>query len=280
MKLLKGIDVSNKIKEDIQKKLQADRIPTLAIVRVGERPDDISYEKGATKKLTDFGLEVKSFCYPENITDEEFKQSFKKINDNKSIDGILLLRPLPKHIDESAIEKLIDPKKDLDGISPINIAKIMMGDKSGFAPCTAQAVVELLKFYNIPIKGKNVVIIGRSLVIGKPLSMLMLSENATVTICHSKTENIKEVTKRADILVAAIGKAKLIDASYVKKNAIVIDVGINIDSDGRLCGDVDTPDLENAAGMATPVPGGIGSVTTAVLAKHLVDAKQINKNLI
>ena len=272
MKLLKGIDVSNKIKEDIQKKLQADRIPTLAIVRVGERPDDISYEKGATKKLTDFGLEVKSFCYPENITDEEFKQSFKKINDNKSIAGILLLRPLPKHIDEAAIEKMIDPKKDLDGISPINIARIMMGDKSGFAPCTAQAVVELLKFYNIPIKGKNVVIIGRSLVIGKPLSMLMLSEDATVTICHSKTENLKEITKQADILVAAIGKARLIDSSYVKKDAIVIDVGINVDSDGRLCGDVDTSDLENVAGMATPVPGGIGSVTTAVLAKHLVDA--------
>ena len=272
MKLLKGIEVSNKIKEDIQKKLQADRIPTLAIVRVGERPDDISYEKGATKKLTDFGLEVKSFCYPENITNEGFRQSFKDINDDKSIDGILLLRPLPKHIDESAIERLIDPKKDLDGISPINIAKIMMGDKSGFAPCTAQAVVELLKFYNIPIKGKNVVIIGRSLVIGKPLSMLMLSEDATVTICHSKTENLKEVTKQADILVAAIGKARLIDSSYVKKDAIVIDVGINVDSDGRLCGDVDTPDLENVAGMATPVPGGIGSVTTAVLAKHLVDA--------
>ena len=272
MKLLKGIDVSNKIKEDIQKRLKTDKIPTLAIVRVGERPDDISYEKGATKKLTDFGLEVKSFCYPKNITDESFSQSFKKINDNKSIAGILLLRPLPKHIDEAAIEKMIDPKKDLDGISPINIARIMMGDKSGFAPCTAQAVVELLKFYNIPIKGKNVVIIGRSLVIGKPLSMLMLSEDATVTICHSKTENLKEVTKRADILVAAIGKAKLIDASYVKKNAIVIDVGINVDSDGRLCGDVDTPDLENVAGMATPVPGGIGSVTTAVLAKHLVDA--------
>ena len=272
MKLLKGIEVSNKIKEDIQKKLQADRIPTLAIVRVGERPDDISYEKGATKKLTDFGLEVKSFCYPENITNEEFKQSFKKINDDKSIAGILLLRPLPKHIDEAAIEKMIDPKKDLDGISPINIAKIMMGDKSGFAPCTAQAVVELLRFYNIPIKGKNVVIIGRSLVIGKPLSMLMLSEDATVTICHSKTENLKEVTKQADILVAAIGKARLIDSSYVKKDAIVIDVGINVDSDGRLCGDVDTSDLENVAGMATPVPGGIGSVTTAVLAKHLVDA--------
>ena len=272
MKLLKGIEVSNKIKEDIQKRLKTDKIPTLAIVRVGERPDDISYEKGATKKLTDFGLEVKSFCYPENITDEEFKQSFKKINDDKSIAGILLLRPLPKHIDEAAIEKMIDPKKDLDGISPINIAKIMMGDKSVFAPCTAQAVVELLKFYNIPIKGKNVVIIGRSLVIGKPLSMLMLSEDATVTICHSKTENLKEVTKQADILVAAIGKARLIDSSYVKKDAIVIDVGINVDSDGRLCGDVDTSDLENVAGMATPVPGGIGSVTTAVLAKHLVDA--------
>ena len=272
MKLLKGIEVSNKIKEDIQKRLQTDKIPTLAIVRVGERPDDISYEKGATKKLTDFGLEVKSFCYPENITDEEFKQSLKEINDDKSINGILLLRPLPKHIDESAIERMIDPKKDLDGISPINIAKIMMGDKSGFAPCTAQAVVELLKFYNISIKGKNVVIIGRSLVIGKPLSMLMLSEDATVTICHSKTENLKEVTKQADILVAAIGKARLIDSSYVKKDAIVIDVGINVDSDGRLCGDVDTSDLENVAGMATPVPGGIGSVTTAVLAKHLVDA--------
>ena len=275
MKLLKGIEVSNKIKEDIQKRLKTDKIPTLAIVRVGERPDDISYEKGATKKLTDFGLEVKSFCYPENITDEEFKQSFKKINDDKSIAGILLLRPLPKHIDEAAIEKMIDPKKDLDGISSINIAKIMMGDKSGFAPCTAQAVVELLRFYNIPIKGKNVVIIGRSLVIGKPLSMLMLSEDATVTICHSKTENLKEVTKQADILVAAIGKARLIDSSYVKKDAIVIDVGINVDSDGRLCGDVDTSDLENVAGMATPVPGGIGSVTTAVLARHLVDAANV-----
>ncbi len=272
MKLLKGIDVSNKIKEDIQSSLSMDIVPTLAIVRVGDRPDDISYERGATKKLTDFGLAVKSFSYPEDITDDSFRKSFEEVNNDKNIDGILLLRPLPKHIDESEIERIIDPKKDLDGISPINIAKIMMGDKSGFAPCTAQAVIELLKFYNIPIKGKNVVIIGRSLVIGKPLSMLMLSEDATVTICHSKTENLKEVTKRADILVAAIGRAKLIDASYVKEGAVVIDVGINVGSDGKLCGDIDTADIENVASMATPVPGGIGSVTTAVLAKHLVDA--------
>lgn len=272
MKLLKGIDVSNKIKEELQRGLLGTKRPTLAIVRVGDKPDDISYERGAAKKLNDFDLEARSFHYPENIANDEFVRSFKEINNDNNIDGILLLRPLPRHIDESVIERLIDPKKDLDGISPVNIARLMTGDKSGFAPCTAQAVIELLEFYNIPIKGKNVVIIGRSLVIGKPLAMLMLSEDATVTVCHSKTENLREVTKRADILVVAIGRARMIDSSYIKQGAVVIDVGINAGSDGKLCGDVDTADIETVAGMATPVPGGIGSVTTAVLAKHLVRA--------
>lgn len=274
MIILKGAEVSAKLKEEVGKlsKELMEKTPKLAIVRVGERPDDLAYERGALKKMDSFGLLAESFSFPENISDEEFKAEFKKINQSPDIDGILLLRPLPGQIKEKEIEAMIDPRKDLDGISPANIARVFAGDDQGFAPCTAEAVIEVIKAAGISLSGKRVTVVGRSMVVGRPLSMLLLKENATVTICHTKTENLKETCKNAEILIAAVGRAKMLDSSFVGEGAVVIDVGINVDEDGKLCGDVDFASLEGTASMATPVPGGVGAVTTAVLAKHLVKA--------
>lgn len=270
---MKGAAVSAKLKEQVEKGLETlTWVPKLTIIRVGENPDDISYEKGATKKLTPFGLEVESKVFPGDISDEAFKKEFAAINADASVDGILMLRPLPKQINEQDIEKMIDPAKDLDGISPVNIAKVFSGDTSGFAPCTAEAVVCMLKMNDIALSGKRVAVVGRSMVVGRPLSMLLLHENATVTICHSRTASLPEVCREADILTACVGKAAMINHTYVKKDAVVIDVGINVDENGKLCGDVDFADLEGTASAATPVPGGVGGVTTAVLAQHLVRA--------
>lgn len=271
---LKGAEVSAKIKEQVQGMLAGldGAVPKLAIVRVGEKPDDLSYERGAVKKMEAFGLRVQSYVFPENIGDSDFQEAFARINGDPDVTGILLLRPLPKHICEQAIEQMIDPAKDLDGISPVNIAKVFAGDDTGFAPCTAEAVVEVLKANGIPIQGKRVTIVGRSMVVGRPLSMLMVKEHATVTICHTKTEDLPGTCRNAEILVAAAGKARMLDKEYVGKDAIVIDVGINVDENGKLCGDVDFDSIQENAAMATPVPGGVGAVTTAVLAKHLVRA--------
>lgn len=247
-------------------------MPKLAIVRVGENPDDMSYERGAMKKLESFGLRVQSFVYPADISDEAFQQAFAEINGDPDVTGILLLRPLPKQICEKDIERMIDPAKDLDGISPTNIAKVFAGDDTGFAPCTAEAVIQVLKANDIAITGKRVTVVGRSMVVGKPLSMLLLKENATVTICHTRTRQLKETCRNGEILVAAAGRAKMLDGEYVGPDAIVIDVGINVDADGKLCGDVDFDSIQDIASMATPVPGGVGAVTTAVLARHLVQA--------
>ena len=266
------------LKEQVEKGLETlTWVPKLTIIRVGENPDDISYEKGATKKLTSFGLEVESKVFPGDISDEAFKREFAAINADASVDGILMLRPLPKQINEQDIEKMIDPAKDLDGISPVNIAKVFSGDTSGFAPCTAEAVVCMLKMNDIALSGKRVAVVGRSMVVGRPLSMLLLHENATVTICHSRTANLPEVCREADILTACVGKAAMINHTYVKKDAVVIDVGINVDENGKLCGDVDFADLEGTASAATPVPGGVGGVTTAVLAQHLVRAARMKQ---
>lgn len=276
---LKGSVVSATIKEQVQDMLGTLEgcVPRLAIIRVGENPDDMSYERGAMKKMESFGLQVQSYVFPGDISDDAFKREFQAINQDESIDGILLLRPLPKQICEADIEKMIDPSKDLDGISPVNIAKVFAGDTSGFAPCTAEAVIEVLKAYDIPITGKKVTIVGRSMVVGKPLSMLMLKENATVTICHTRTVDLPKTCRDAEILVAAAGRARMLNADYVGQDAVVIDVGINVDENGTLCGDVDFDSLEGVASMATPVPGGVGAVTTAVLAKHLVQAVQARR---
>lgn len=270
---LRGKKVSDGIKEYVSKELETlTFVPKLAIVRVGENPDDMSYERGATKKLKSFGLDVASYVFPQDISDEDFKKAFKNINEDDEVTGILLLRPLPRTINEKDIENMIDPKKDLDGISPINIAKVFAGDTSGFSPCTAEAVIEVLKAYDIELTGKRVTVVGRSMVVGKPVSMLLLKENATVTMTHTRTVDLKKTCSDAEIVIAAAGRAKMLNSDYCGQDAMMIDVGINVDENGKLCGDVDYATLDGKASAATPVPGGVGTITTAVLAKHLIQA--------
>lgn len=273
---LRGKKVSDGIKEYVSKELETlTFVPKLAIVRVGENPDDMSYERGATKKLKSFGLDVASYVFPQDISDEDFKKAFKDINEDDEVTGILLLRPLPRTINEKDIENMIDPKKDLDGISPINIAKVFAGDTTGFSPCTAEAVIEVLKAYDIELTGKRVTVVGRSMVVGKPVSMLLLKENATVTMTHTKTVDLRKTCSDAEIVIAAAGRAKMLNSDYCGHDAVMIDVGINVDENGKLCGDVDYATLDGKASAATPVPGGVGTVTTAVLAKHLIQAAKM-----
>lgn len=273
---LRGKKVSDGIKEYVSKELETlSFVPKLAIVRVGENPDDMSYERGATKKLKSFGLDMASYVFPQDISDEAFKKAFKDINEDDEVTGILLLRPLPRTINEKDIENMIDPKKDLDGISPINIAKVFAGDTTGFSPCTAEAVIEVLKAYDIELTGKRVTVVGRSMVVGKPVSMLLLKENATVTMTHTRTVDLKKACSDAEIVIAAAGRAKMLNSDYCGQDAVMIDVGINVDENGKLCGDVDYATLDGKASAATPVPGGVGTVTTAVLAKHLIQAAKM-----
>lgn len=274
MEILKGLPVANAINEKLMEQVKSIEgpLPHLAIIRVGERPDDCSYERGAVKKMDKVGARCTTYTFDADIDNDTFQAEFDKINENPDIDGILMLRPLPKQLDEKQIENKIDPRKDLDGISPLNLAKVYAGDESGYAPCTAEAVIEMLDYAGIDIKGKRVTVVGRSLVIGKPVSMLLMKRNATVTVCHTKTVDMAGTCKNAEILVAAAGSARMIKKEYVADGAVVIDVGINVDDDGNLCGDVDFDAISDIAAAATPVPGGVGSVTTSVLAKHLVKA--------
>lgn len=274
MEILKGLPVAERINSQLVEQLKSveGAVPHLAIVRVGERPDDLSYERGATKKMDKVGFRCTSYVFPVDIENDEFQKEFDKINNNTDIDGILLLRPLPKHLDEKAIENRIDPRKDLDGISPVNLAKVYAGDDTGYAPCTAEAVIEMLDFAGVNLTGKRVTVVGRSLVIGKPVAMLLMKKNATVTVCHTRTVDMAGTCRGAEVLVAAAGAAKMIKPEYVAKDAVVIDVGINVDENGNLCGDVDFEKITDIASIATPVPGGVGSVTTSVLAKHLMKA--------
>lgn len=277
MEVLKGLPVAQAINEELIKQLETfeGAIPHLAIIRVGERPDDMSYERGAIKKMEKIGFRCTTYTYPQDIDNNTFQQAFDKINEDNDIDGILLLRPLPKHLDEKAIEERIDPRKDLDGISPRNLAKVYAGDESGYAPCTAEAVVEMLDYAGVDLTGKRVTVVGRSLVIGKPVSMLLMKKNATVTVCHTRTVDMPGTCRNAEVLVAAAGAAKMIQEDYIGEQAVVIDVGINVDEAGNLCGDVDFEAIEGKAAIATPVPGGVGSVTTSVLAKHLMKAAKM-----
>ncbi len=274
MEILKGITVANAINEKIMEeaKLLPGEAPHLTIVRVGERPDDLAYERGALKKMEKVGFTCEVKTFPETITNEAFLEAFDAINADPAVDGILLFKPLPKHLDEKEAERRIDPMKDLDGISPINMAKVYAGDPSGFAPCTAEAVIEMLDFAGIDLTGKRVSVVGRSTVIGKPAAMLLMKKNATVTVCHTKTKDLEGTCQNAEILVAAAGSARMIRPEHVAQDAVVIDVGINVDAEGNLCGDVDFDAVCEKTSLITPVPGGVGSVTTSVLAKHLLIA--------
>ena len=274
--LLTGKEVSNAVKErvaeDVKTLAQSGITPTLAILRVGERPDDLSYERSAIKVAATLGIEVRSIVLPADATQEQIEAAIDGINDDASIHGCLMFRPLPKGSDETALCNRLDARKDMDGIGLSSLAGIFAGTGQGYAPCTAQACIEICDYYNVPVQGKRVVVIGRSLVIGKPVSMLFLQRNATVTICHSRSENLAEITREADVVVCATGRAKAYDARYFSAGQTVIDVGINVDDQGNLCGDVDFDSVEPIVATITPVPRGVGSVTTALLMEHVVKA--------
>lgn len=250
--------------------------PKLAVVRVGEREDDIAYEKGIMKRFGAVEADVEVIKLPVDIDEASFEKNITRLNDDDSVHGILVFRPLPKQLSDDRLKELIKPEKDVDSISMANAAKVFAGDKTGFAPCTAQAVMELLEHYKIDLTGKRVAIVGRSLVVGKPLAMLMLGKNATVTVCHTRTKNIAEECKRADILVACAGSAKMIKRDFTNPDQIVVDVGINF-IDGAMCGDVDYDDVAEQVAAITPVPGGIGTVTTSVLLKHTLESAERSK---
>lgn len=272
--IMKGSEVINAMKEkmiiEVGELKNKGIIPGLGLIRLGVNPADLAYEKGAIKRAESVGINCKVFEYPETISQAELINEISKINADKAIHGILLFRPLPKQIDESVIKHVISPEKDIDCLNPVNVAKVFSGDESGFAPCTPTAVMEMLEYYKLSVEGKKVVVVGRSLVVGKPLAMMLLKKNATVTICHTKTRNLKEVCREAEILIAAAGKAKMITADFIPPGGIVIDVGINMDQAGKLCGDVDYEGAVNNVAYITPVPGGVGTVTSSVLAKHVI----------
>ncbi|MEA5009120.1 bifunctional 5,10-methylenetetrahydrofolate dehydrogenase/5,10-methenyltetrahydrofolate cyclohydrolase [Clostridium tyrobutyricum] len=265
--------------EEVKNLKRKNIIPKLTIVRVGKNGSDMAYERGATKRCNSIGIEIAIKELPEDISQQSFIDELKKINEDSTTDGIMVFRPLPKQLDEDIIKHLIDPNKDVDCFNPLNMSKLLEDDNSGFSPCTAAAVIEILDYYKIKIEGKRVVVIGRSMVVGKPLSLLLLNRNATVTICHSRTQKMENICSQADIVVVCIGKSKIINKSYIKSGATVIDVGINVDTNGALCGDVDTENCIEKVGMITPVPGGVGSVTTSILAKQVVMACKRQNNI-
>lgn len=274
---LLGGPVAQKICENIIDRLEKakksdkypGRLPKLAIVRVGKREDDLAYERGAVKRTEKVGMDCETFEFDTDITNEEFQKEFIKINSDNDIDGILLFMPLPKHINTQEAIANFCPDKDLDGLTLGNMAALYAGT-DGYAPCTAEAVIKLLEYSDIDVDGKNVTVIGRSNVIGKPVSMMLIDKNATVTVCHSHTKNLKDICQRAEILVAAIGRVKMIDDSYISDGTVVIDVGVNVDEDGNLCGDTDFESVSKKASLITPVPRGVGNITTSVLSEHLL----------
>ena len=246
--------------------------PTLGIIRVGERPDDLSYERGATKRCETLGVEYKKYLLPADVSPEELLKVIDEVNKDENIHGVLMFRPLPKHIDQTLVENALCAEKDVDCQTDASLGGVFTGKKVGFPPCTPQACMEILDHYGIDCTGKKAVVIGRSLVVGKPAAMMLIKKNATVTVCHTRTVDMPSVTREADILVVAAGRAGVVGADYVAPGQIVIDVGINVNEEGKLCGDVDYAAVEPIVDAITPVPGGVGSVTTSVLVGHVVEA--------
>jgi methylenetetrahydrofolate dehydrogenase (NADP+)/methenyltetrahydrofolate cyclohydrolase len=246
--------------------------PTLGIVRVGERGDDVSYERGATKRCETLGVAFEKFLLPGDVSQEELMATIDKVNKDDKIHGVLIFRPLPKHLDEDAVIKALSPEKDVDGITDGSMVGVFTGTNQGFPPCTAQACMEILDHYQVDCTGKKAVVVGRSLVVGKPAAMMLIKKNATVTVCHTRTVDMPSVVKEADIVIVAAGRAGVVDDTYLSAGQTVIDVGINVNAEGKLCGDVDFAKAEPVVEAITPVPGGVGSVTTSVLVGHVVEA--------
>ena len=274
--LLKGAEVvsalNEKIKAEVSALVSRGVVPTLAILRVGEKPDDLAYERGAIKRAETVGVAVRQITLPETVSQESLLAEIERINADDTIHGCLMLRPLPKHIDDLRAREALLPEKDIDGITEGSLAGVFAGIKRGFPPCTAQACMEILNYYGIDPAGKRAVVIGRSLVIGKPVAMMLLQRNATVTICHTKTKDMPSETRRAEILIVAAGRAGVVGAEYVAGRQTVLDVGINFDAAGKMTGDVDFAAVEPIVGAITPVPGGVGTVTTSVLMAHVAEA--------
>jgi methylenetetrahydrofolate dehydrogenase (NADP+)/methenyltetrahydrofolate cyclohydrolase len=276
---LTGKPVAEHLRENIKERVERLKgkniVPAILIVRVGNKEDDVFYERSILKNCSLLGIQGRVKELSTNVSMEELTEVIEDANDDESIHGIMMFRPLPKHLDEKKILEKMNPKKDIDGMTPVNLEKVFEGDDSGFSPCTPSAVIEMLKYYDIPLEGSNVAVAGRSLVVGKPLAMLLLKENATVTICHSKTKNMGSVTSKADIVVAAIGKAKFMGREYFSQSSIVIDVGVNDDGTGKICGDVDYDKVLGQVKALTPPTGGVGTITTTILLEHAVKACEI-----
>lgn len=247
-------------------------IPTLAVVRVGEREDDLSYERGVTARCAKVGVEVKRFLLPADAAQSDLLAVIEQINQDNGIHGCLLFRPLPKQFDDRTVRAALSPAKDIDGITDGSLAGVFTNTALGFAPCTAQACMEILKFYGIELSGKRAVVVGRSLVVGKPVAMMLDRQNATVTMCNSRTQNLPELCKQADVVVVAMGKMGAVGGEHLRAGQIVVDVGIHVNTEGKLCGDVKFDEAEPVVAAITPVPGGVGTVTTSVLVGHVIEA--------
>lgn len=275
--LLKGAAVAaalnEKMQQDISELKQKGVEPTLAILRVGERPDDISYEKGAMKRCEKVGVSVKNVILPADVESDVFFAALEELNQDDNVHGILMFRPLPSQIDGEKARQMLNPAKDVDGCTDGSLAGVFTNTDIGFAPCTAQAAMEILKYYGIDPAGKRAAVIGRSLVVGRPVSMMLMHQNATVTTCHTKTADIPSITRDADILIVCAGQMESIGSAYVRAGQVVIDVGIDWNEEkGKLCGDVRFDEVEPIVDRITPVPGGVGAVTTSVLVSHVVAA--------
>ncbi len=273
--IIKGNEVAEKkraqLTEEVVNLKEQGIVPGLAVILVGEDPASRSYVKGKEKGCEQVGIYSELIEFPETITEERLLAEIDRLNGDDRINGILVQLPLPKHIEEKAIIERISPEKDVDGFHPISVGRMMTGQDT-FLPCTPHGIVELVKETNLDISGKHVVVIGRSNIVGKPVGQLFLNENATVTYCHSKTQNMKELTKLADILIVAVGRPKMVTADYIKEGAVVIDVGVNRLETGKLCGDVDFDNVLDVAGYITPVPKGVGPMTITMLLHNTVES--------
>lgn len=279
MKELRGMPAAKAMLADLQIRMDAlgekGVVPKLTVVRVGAREDDLSYERGIYKRFEGVGAKVETIELPLSVTQEELEKVIVSLNEDASVHGVLLFRPLPKNLDEIRIKSLLTEEKDVDCLTSANDAHLFAGDKKGYPPCTPQAVMEILDHYDINLTGKRVTVVGRSMVVGKPVAMLLLAKNATVTICHTKTANLQEECKKADIIVACAGVPRMITSDFVREGQVVIDVGIHV-VDDKLCGDVDYDGVSEIVDAITPVPGGVGSVTTTVLLKHVIMSAEKN----
>lgn len=279
MQIIDGKAVSASVRDRIKNEVEAlkseGKETGLAVIIVGNDPASKVYVNNKKKGCAEVGINSYEYALPEETTTEELLELINKLNEDSKVDGILCQLPLPKHIDEKTVINSIMPSKDVDAFHPVNTGHIMIGDYS-FLPCTPAGIIEMLKFYNIEISGKECVVIGRSNIVGKPMAMLLLHNSGTVTVCHSKTQNLAEVCRRADILVAAVGKAKFVTADMVKDGAVVIDVGMNRNEEGKLCGDVDFEGVKDKCSFITPVPGGVGPMTITMLLNNTLTASKNN----